>query len=68
LEDPSGLVGRSLIMISCNGSELANGIAAGKAYIQTVLRGANIPRVSELPPIPPDKSTESATGCGPGTE
>jgi phospholipid/cholesterol/gamma-HCH transport system substrate-binding protein len=67
LEDPSGLVGRSLIMISCNGSELANGVAAGKAYIQTVLRGANIPRQSELPPIPPAKGTEAA-GCGPGTE
>jgi len=66
LADPSGLVGRSLIMISCNGSELANGIAGGKAYIQTVLRGANIPRQSELPPIPP--ATKEATGCGPGTE
>jgi phospholipid/cholesterol/gamma-HCH transport system substrate-binding protein len=68
LSDPGGVVGRSLIMISCNGSELANGIAAGKPYIQTVLRGANIPRVSELPPIPPSKETETATGCGPGTE
>ncbi|HEY2335596.1 MAG TPA: MlaD family protein [Solirubrobacterales bacterium] len=68
LEAPDGLVGRSLIMISCNGSELANGVAAGKAYIQTVLRGSNIPRVSELPPIPPSKKAQSFTGCGPGTE
>ena len=45
-----------------------NGIAGGKAYIQTVLRGANIPRQGELPPIPPSKETETATGCGPGTE
>jgi phospholipid/cholesterol/gamma-HCH transport system substrate-binding protein len=66
LADPSGLVGRSLIMISCNGSELANGVAGGKAYIQTVLRGANIPRQGELPPIPP--ATSEATGCGKGTE
>ncbi|HEX3609177.1 MAG TPA: MlaD family protein [Solirubrobacterales bacterium] len=68
LEDPAGLVGRGLIMISCNGTELANGIAAGKAYIQTVLRGSNIPRAGELPPIPPSKKTPEATGCGPGTE
>jgi phospholipid/cholesterol/gamma-HCH transport system substrate-binding protein len=68
LEDPSGTVGRSLIMISCNGSELANGAAAADPYIQTVLRGANIPRTSELPPIPPSKETPEATGCGPGTE
>jgi hypothetical protein len=68
LEDPTGLVGRSLIMISCNGSELANGAAAADAYIQTVLRGANIPRQRELPAIPPSKETPEATGCGPGTE
>lgn len=68
LDDPSGLVGRSLIMISCNGSELANGAAAGDAYIQTVLRGANIPRQSELPAIPPSKEAASFVGCGPGTE
>jgi hypothetical protein len=66
LADPNGVVGRSLIMISCNGSELANGLAAGKPYIQTVLRGSNIPRQSELPPIPP--GSPEATGCGPGTE
>jgi hypothetical protein len=55
-------------MISCNGSELARGAAAGKSYIQTVLRGANVPRQGELPTIPPDKETPTATGCGPGTE
>jgi phospholipid/cholesterol/gamma-HCH transport system substrate-binding protein len=68
LEDPAGLVGRGLIMISCNGTELANGAAAGEAYIQTVLRGSNIPRKSELPPIPHAKETPTATGCGPETE
>jgi phospholipid/cholesterol/gamma-HCH transport system substrate-binding protein len=68
LEDPAGVVGRSLIMISCNGSELANSAAGSLAYVQTVLRGANIPRKSELPPIPPSKETAEATGCGPGTE
>ncbi len=68
LEDPSGPIGRALIMISCNGSELARGAAAGKSYIQTILRGANVPRQGELPPIPPSKDTPTATGCGPGTE
>jgi phospholipid/cholesterol/gamma-HCH transport system substrate-binding protein len=67
LDDPTGPIGRGLIMISCNGSDLANRAAAGKSYIQTVLRGANIPRVSELPPIPPGKDT-GLSGCGPGTE
>lgn len=68
LEDPAGLLGRGLIMISCNGAELGKGAAAAQPYFQAVLRGANVPRISELPPIPPDKSTESASGCGPGTE
>jgi phospholipid/cholesterol/gamma-HCH transport system substrate-binding protein len=68
LEDPAGVIGRGLIMISCNGAELGNGIAAGKPYIQTLLRGANIPRTSEIPFIPPAKQTVTATGCGPETE
>lgn len=68
LDDPAGPIGRSLILISCNGSELANQAAGALSYVQTILRGANIPRKSELPPIPPDKQTVTATGCGPGTE
>jgi phospholipid/cholesterol/gamma-HCH transport system substrate-binding protein len=68
LGDPAGPIGRGLIMISCNGTELATGAAAAKAYIQTVLRGANVPRRSELPVIPPDKETPEATGCGPESE
>ncbi|HEY0392369.1 MAG TPA: MlaD family protein [Solirubrobacterales bacterium] len=68
LEDPSGLVGRSLIMISCNGAELGKGASASQPYFQATLRGANVPRPGELPLVPPDKSTEQATGCGPGTE
>ncbi|MGH2975829.1 MAG: MlaD family protein [Solirubrobacterales bacterium] len=68
LDDPTGVVGRGLVMISCNGAELANGAAAAETYIQTVLRGANIPRTSEIPVIPPDKGTPTATGCGPETE
>lgn len=68
LDDPAGVVGRGLIMISCNGSELANGYAVDKPYVHTVLRGSNVPRKSELPPVAPDKETITATGCGPGTE
>jgi phospholipid/cholesterol/gamma-HCH transport system substrate-binding protein len=68
LEDPAGLVGRSLIMISCNGAELGKGASAAQPYFQATLRGANVPRPSELPLVPPDKTTEQATGCGPGTE
>jgi phospholipid/cholesterol/gamma-HCH transport system substrate-binding protein len=68
LEDPAGPIGRGLIMISCNGTELANQAAGPLAYIQTILRGANVPRKGQLPTIAPDKSTATATGCGPGTE
>ncbi|HEY6550136.1 MAG TPA: hypothetical protein VIY71_02935, partial [Solirubrobacterales bacterium] len=68
LEDPGGLVGRSLIMISCNGAELGKGASASQPYLQATLRGANVPRPSELPLVPPDKETPQATGCGPGTE
>ncbi len=66
LEDPSGVVGRGLIMISCNGAALANGAAAAKPYIQTVLRGSNVPRTSEIPVIPP--AAPGVSGCGPETE
>lgn len=68
LDDPSGPLGRSLLMISCNGAELANGAAAARAYIQTILRGSNVPRQGELPLVPPSKDTPTAVGCGPGTE
>jgi phospholipid/cholesterol/gamma-HCH transport system substrate-binding protein len=68
LSDPAGPIGRGLILISCNGSELAAGAAAGLDYIQTALRGSNVPRKGELPPIPPSKENPAATGCGPGTE
>jgi phospholipid/cholesterol/gamma-HCH transport system substrate-binding protein len=68
LSDPAGPIGRGLILISCNGTELAAGAAAGLSYIQTALRGSNVPRKGELPLVPPSKETPTATGCGPGTE
>jgi phospholipid/cholesterol/gamma-HCH transport system substrate-binding protein len=68
LNDPAGPISRSLILISCNGTELAAGASAGLDYFLATTRGANLPRKGELPPIPPDKTTKQATGCGPGTE
>jgi phospholipid/cholesterol/gamma-HCH transport system substrate-binding protein len=68
LTDPAGPISRGLILISCNGTELAAGAAAGLDYVQTALRGSNVPRKGELPAIPPSKETPQATGCGPGTE
>lgn len=68
LEDPEGPIGRALIMISCNGAELARGAVAAQPYLEVTLRGANVPRTGELPPIPPSKTEPSFSGCGPGTE
>jgi phospholipid/cholesterol/gamma-HCH transport system substrate-binding protein len=68
LEDPEGPLGRALILISCNGAELARGASVENPYLEVTLRGANVPRTGELPPIPPDKETPTALGCGPGTE
>jgi len=67
LDDPAGPIGRSLIMISCNGSNLAYGVAAGKPWILTLLQGSNLPRGSELPAIPGIKGI-AGSECGPGTE
>jgi len=68
LEDPEGPIGRALILISCNGAELARGAIAAQPYLEATLRGANVPRTGELPAIPPSKETPQAIGCGPGTE
>ncbi len=68
LEDPAGIIGRGLILISCNGTELAAGAEAAEPYFKATLRGSNVPRRSELPPIPTSKETPQFTGCGRGTE
>jgi phospholipid/cholesterol/gamma-HCH transport system substrate-binding protein len=67
LDDPAGPLGRGLIMISCNGSNLAYGIAGGLPWVLTLLQGANLPRGAELPPIPAIPEIPGS-GCGPGTE
>ncbi len=67
LDDPAGPVGRGLIMLSCNGSNLAYGIAAQNPYLQTVLQGPSLPRRAELPAIPGIPNIPGSN-CGPGTE
>jgi len=72
LDDPAGPIQRGLVMISCNGTELGYPFAREKPYIEFLLRGANVPRKTELPTIPPDpesiKEGIEATGCGPESE
>ncbi|HEX4463759.1 MAG TPA: MlaD family protein [Solirubrobacterales bacterium] len=68
LSDPAGIISRGLILISCNGTELAAGAEAAEPYFKATLRGANVPRKGELPPIPTSKETPQFTGCGPETE
>jgi phospholipid/cholesterol/gamma-HCH transport system substrate-binding protein len=67
LEDPTGPIGRGLIMISCNGSNLAYGIASQNPYLNTVLQGPRLPRRGELPAIPGIPGI-AGSACGPGTE
>ncbi|HXR29935.1 MAG TPA: MlaD family protein [Solirubrobacterales bacterium] len=64
LDDPAGPISRSLIMISCNGTDLAYGLAGGKPFLQTLLQGANIPRKDQLPPVAEDP-TLPGRSCGP---
>ncbi len=64
LSDPAGPIGRALVMISCNGTDLGYGFANGKPYIQALLRGANVPRKDQLPPVAEDPSFKGHS-CGP---
>jgi phospholipid/cholesterol/gamma-HCH transport system substrate-binding protein len=49
LADAGGPIARGLVMISCNGSYIANGIIPLKAYLQTTVQGARIPTPEEIP-------------------
>jgi phospholipid/cholesterol/gamma-HCH transport system substrate-binding protein len=64
LSDPAGPIGRGLVMISCNGTDLGYGFANGKPYVQALLRGANVPRKDQLPPVPEDPRFKGHS-CGP---
>jgi phospholipid/cholesterol/gamma-HCH transport system substrate-binding protein len=66
LKDPTGPIQRGLIMISCNGSVLAYGISGEKPFIKSLLLGANVPKPSALPTIPPEPGSE-LSGCGADT-
>jgi len=49
LADAGGPIARGLVMISCNGSYIANGIVPLKPYLQTVVQGARVPTPEEIP-------------------
>jgi phospholipid/cholesterol/gamma-HCH transport system substrate-binding protein len=66
LSDPAGIIGRGLILISCNGAALAAGAEAADPYLKASLRGANVPRHGELPPQL--AGAPGVPGCGPETE
>jgi phospholipid/cholesterol/gamma-HCH transport system substrate-binding protein len=72
LEDPAGPIQRGLVLISCNGSDLAYELTSvpgnEKPYLQTLLQGARFPRKGELPPIASDPHEHPPRSCGPGTE
>jgi phospholipid/cholesterol/gamma-HCH transport system substrate-binding protein len=69
LDDPAGPIQRGLVLISCNGTELGYEFARTRPYVELLLRGANVPRKTELPTIPPDpEAPEGRTGCGPNSE
>jgi phospholipid/cholesterol/gamma-HCH transport system substrate-binding protein len=68
LTDAGGPLLRNAVMVSCNASRLAFGIAPRKPYLQTILQGARLPAPKELPPIPPDPQAFGLAGCGPESE
>ena len=53
LQDAGGPVQRGLVMVSCNGSNLAYNFANSSPFIRTLLETARVPRPAELPEIPP---------------
>jgi len=58
LVDAGGPITRGVAMLSCNGSELAYGIAPLKPYLQTVLQGVRIPAPEEIPANTPSGHCE----------
>jgi phospholipid/cholesterol/gamma-HCH transport system substrate-binding protein len=67
LSDPAGPVGRALIMLSCNGSNLAFDLSSQKPYLNTLLQAGRLPSSDQLPPTPGIKGI-AGSDCGPGTE
>jgi phospholipid/cholesterol/gamma-HCH transport system substrate-binding protein len=67
LSDPAGPIGRSLVMLSCNGSNLAYDLSSLKPYLNTLLQAGRLPSSDQLPPTPGIKGIPGSE-CGPGTE
>jgi phospholipid/cholesterol/gamma-HCH transport system substrate-binding protein len=61
LTDAGGPITRGVAMLSCNGSELAYGIAPLKPYLQTLLQGVRIPEPSEIPAETPSGHCERSS-------
>lgn len=49
LSDPAGPIGRGVVMISCNGSYLANAVLELKPYLHTIVQGVQLPTINEIP-------------------
>jgi phospholipid/cholesterol/gamma-HCH transport system substrate-binding protein len=58
LADAGGPITRGVAMLSCNGSDLAYGIAPLKPYLRTLLQGVRIPSPSEIPANTPSGHCE----------
>lgn len=67
LTDAGGPMTRGAALLSCNGSNLAYGLAPLKPYLHTLLQGVRIPSPKELPPIAADPSLPTVS-CGPESE
>jgi hypothetical protein len=48
-------------MITCNGSELAYGVAPLKPYLRTLIQGLNIPSPEEIPAETPSGHCERSS-------
>jgi len=62
LQDAMGPMRRGLILLTCNGTTLAQSYAKARPFLETVLQTANIPTSRDLPDIPPDPGLPE--GCG----
>ena len=63
LQDAAGPVQRAIVMVSCNGSDLAFGFANARPYLKALLNTARVPKPNELPVLPPSEA--GLQGCGP---
>jgi phospholipid/cholesterol/gamma-HCH transport system substrate-binding protein len=62
LQDAGGPLGRGIVMLACNGAQLAEGLGAAEPILGTVLEVTRAPRRTELPEI---GNAKSFIRCGP---